>query len=446
MSGNNVQQERAACIVNWLHNVNKRTYAEYGEVDSKRVADSSSNRMPTPNSALPSQDRRRDASPTKKRKVLQNSPGRHDDDSRPSNNDSTATPSSQGVPLRVGRPELPPSSASSSKGSKRSPRRSSPVKRKQALIGLENPVRFNELYAPTEQLPTDVQPLYSRIRKVAQHRAHYLPVEDRERLSRAIGEELPEFSFQEAASPSPAVASQFDDLQEILFTGFECQKLSRSELAVNMLVHGPLLNLALKYHHYVDGEMIQSARISPSFMPPLADIGDSGDATVTGGKMVDLALVLTPAADGSRALGRPPKGNKNDTAADEKLLRAIQTHVLHREPLETQSINQTTYAPVMFRPIAISIETKAEGSAEEGKLQLGVWTSAWYRRMISIISKLEQSSVYDSGPSLYSARNVGAMSVADLSVFVFTVKGLDLLRATVKVLFSRLDSQYKSLS
>ncbi|GAB0133702.1 hypothetical protein EsDP_00002101 [Epichloe bromicola] len=88
--------------------------------------------------------------------------------------------------------------------------------------------------------------------------------------------------------------------------------------------------------------------------------------------MVDLALVLTPAEDGSRALGRRHKGNKRDTAVDKKLLRAIQTHVLRREPMETQSGNQTTYTPVMFRPIATSIETKAEGGAEEGKLQLGI--------------------------------------------------------------------------
>ncbi|KAM3426250.1 hypothetical protein NHJ13734_009562 [Beauveria thailandica] len=267
-------------------------------------------------------------------------------------------------------------------------------------IGPENPVRFNELYAPAEQLPADVRPLYSRIRRIGEHRASYLPVEDRERLSCAIGEELSEFCFKKAASP---VASQFDELQEILFTGFECQKLNRSELAVNMLVHGPLLNLALKCHHYVDGELIQTARISPLFMPPLADIGDSDHARVTGGNMVDLALVLTPAADGSRALGRSPKGNKHDTTADERLLRAIQSHVLHREPLETQSVNQTTYSPVMFRPIAISIKTKAEGSAKEGQLQLGIWTSAWHRRMISIMSKLEQSSGGKSSPSLWAA-------------------------------------------
>ncbi|KAK8913379.1 hypothetical protein VCV18_011385 [Metarhizium anisopliae] len=169
-----------------------------------------------------------------------------------------------------------------------------------------------------------------------------------------------------------AANADFNKLQEILFESYECQKLGRSELSLNMLVHAPLLKLALKSHHYVDEELIQSARICSPFMPPLADIGDM-DGKATEGKMVDLALVLTPAEDGSRALGQKPKGNKHDTAMDKRLLRAIQTHVLRREPMETQSVNQTTYTPVMFRPIATSIETKAEGGAEEaGYLDFGI--------------------------------------------------------------------------
>lgn len=192
-------------------------------------------------------------------------------------------------------------------------------------------------------------------------------------------------------------AASSDSLREILFDSHECQRLGRSELSLNMLVHAPLLKLALKSHHYVDEELIQSARICSAFMPPLADIRDR-DCKVTQGKMVDLALVWTPAEDGSRALGRRHKGNKRDAAVDKKLLRAIQTHVLRREPMETQSVNQTTYTPLMFRPIATSIETKAEGGAEEGKLQLGIWTSAWHRRMVSLMSMLKQRGDADSRP------------------------------------------------
>ncbi|KAJ6782947.1 hypothetical protein PWT90_08938 [Aphanocladium album] len=362
--------------------------------------------MPTPDStSSPSirrqRNQRRDTSPTKKRKVLQRNSDNRDDEDDVSDDDTAQTPRSQRLPLRTSQQSLPPSSTSSAGLSRRPSRRASPVKKKQALIGLEKPVQFNELYAPAQQLPADVRSLYGRIRNIAYYHSNYLPLQDREMISRAVGEEIPDFSFKKATEgtiPVPArTNSDFDELQEILFTSYECRKLDRSELAVNMLVHAPLLKLALKNHHYVDEELIQTARICPPFMPPLADIGDK-DGKVTEGKMVDLALVLTPAEDGSRALGRKPKGNMHDTAADKRLLRAIQTHVLHREPPEAQTINQTAYTPVMFRPIATSIETKGEGGAEEGKLQLGIWTSAWHRRMVSLISKLEQRGDGGSQP------------------------------------------------
>lgn len=152
-------------------------------------------------------------------------------------------------------------------------------------------------------------------------------------------------------------------------------------------------------------------------MPPLVDIGDKY-GKVTEGKMVDLALVLTPAQDGSRALGRNPKGDKHDTAADKRLLRAIQTHVLHREPPESQTVNQTAYTPVMFRPIATSIETKGEGGAEEGKLQLGIWTSAWHRRMVSLMSKLEQSGDGNSQSLWASAPRVAKSKLITLPLIL----------------------------
>jgi hypothetical protein len=250
-----------------------------------------------------------------------------------------------------------------------------PVKT-QALVGLAKPVLFKDLFAPMHQLPSDVQLLYQRIHSIAFYHANYLPAQDRAKISSIIGD-IPDYSFHNGG------AGDFDTLQEILFASQECQKLGRSEPSWNMLVHAPLLKTALKNHHYVDEELMHWARICRPFMPPLEEIGDRHGA-LTGGKIVDLAMVLTPAEEGSRASGRKPKGNKRDTARDKTLLRAIQSNVLRGEPMDTQGVNQTTYTPVMFRPIATAMATKAEGGAEEGKVQLGIWTWAWHRRMVAL--------------------------------------------------------------
>lgn len=46
------------------------------------------------------------------------------------------------------------------------------------------------------------------------------------------------------------------------------------------------------------------------------------------------------------------------------------------------SVNQTDYDPLARFPAAISVETKvAGGNLEEGRMQLGIWTAAWHKRM-----------------------------------------------------------------
>ena len=60
-------------------------------------------------------------------------------------------------------------------------------------------------------------------------------------------------------------------------------------------------------------------------------------------------------------------------------------------PIDMQSVNQTLYRPVRYAPIATSIETKTAGSAEEGRVQLGVWTAAWHKRFEAFLAARDDS-------------------------------------------------------
>ncbi|GAB0133703.1 hypothetical protein EsDP_00002102 [Epichloe bromicola] len=244
MTGIKFQPERVECIGNWLANVSatsKRAYADQHE--NKGTHADAFHRIPTPES--------QNLSPSKKRRVAQDENDDCDGENDASDDDNVQTPRSQRIPLRASQRSLPPLSTSSTRLSRRSSRRGSPVKKKQALIGLEKPVLLNELYAPKDQLPSDVQMLYQRIRNIAYYHSDYLPLEDRANISSAVGEEIPDCSFKKAieGNVTGAASSDFNTLQEILFDSHECQKLGRSKLSLNMLVHAPLLKLALKSHH-----------------------------------------------------------------------------------------------------------------------------------------------------------------------------------------------------
>jgi hypothetical protein len=56
-----------------------------------------------------------------------------------------------------------------------------------------------------------------------------------------------------------------------------------------------------------------------------------------------------------------------------------------------RSINQSEYAPLTLRPIAVSIETKTpDGSVQEGKAQLSIWAAAHFERLRSLAKAKRQ--------------------------------------------------------
>lgn len=63
-------------------------------------------------------------------------------------------------------------------------------------------------------------------------------------------------------------------------------------------------------------------------------------------------------------------------------LAVIKEHIYASDFPVDLSINQTTYNPLTLRPIGVSVETKASAAgAEQGRIQLALWTIAWYKRV-----------------------------------------------------------------
>lgn len=110
-----------------------------------------------------------------------------------------------------------------------------------------------------------------------------------------------------------------------------------------------------------------TAKIHPSALKP-----KNANGTMFQGKMVDYAMCL----EYGRA--EPIFGRIRNT--------------LQFEPTNCQYINHTSYEPVRFRPIAISIETKVTGNETEATAQLSVWVVAQFKRLQSIIQRSGVSS------------------------------------------------------
>ena len=113
----------------------------------------------------------------------------------------------------------------------------------------------------------------------------------------------------------------------------------------------------------------------PAFLPKLTPPTTtrstsklSTEAAMSQGKMVDLALLLWPKPISSSILA----------AAMDSLIPTL--------PLDECCLSQTDYGPLSTYPAPVAIETKmASGNMEEARIQLGIWTSAWFLRMHKLI-------------------------------------------------------------
>jgi len=273
-------------------------------------------------------------------------------------------------------------------------RSASPTKKTQGLVALKKPIYHVPLDdKKKEQLPEDVRVLYNRLYDITVEHEGVAPWEIREEINGQLARPWRESWFKRRETPSApsgadAVAEEEEyrdlarvelrALRKIKRTAWKCRERGRSEAAWNTMVHAPLLQLALNRPEYahVGWEVVTTAQIAKHFVPRMGDFAPTEFADK---KMVDLAMVLEPdVSDDSE--GEEEAKQQNLEQRFRHLAHAIQ-RVVRSQPYDRQSINQSMYTPLLEWPIGISIETKAVGANEAGRVQLAIWTAAWHERI-----------------------------------------------------------------
>ncbi|KAF7548362.1 hypothetical protein G7046_g8702 [Stylonectria norvegica] len=165
-----------------------------------------------------------------------------------------------------------------------------------------------------------------------------------------------------AASSERQKLGQTPSLQDttrLVKEAAECQVSRQNESGWNMMVHHPLLYLAIygpqRLEQLVGFAPCTTAKIILEYLPATSKA-----------KMVDFCVYLDP-------------------TADQVATSTIQTL---RRSLPFQVINHTEFQPFRKRPIAISVETKSRGRAQSdtAELQLGTWHSAQWRFLHRLVS------------------------------------------------------------
>jgi hypothetical protein len=132
----------------------------------------------------------------------------------------------------------------------------------------------------------------------------------------------------------------------------ECEDDAESEPAWNCDVHSPLLKLAFRRSGNTNCKNITVARMSAA-----AKIREDGKAIE---KLVDFGVTL----------------------GDSVILKQDVINRLQQLQATTIGINQSPYAPLLYCPLAISIETKASRSDDdEAHAQLSIWTASQFKML-----------------------------------------------------------------
>ncbi|RSL43345.1 hypothetical protein CEP53_011742 [Fusarium sp. AF-6] len=159
-----------------------------------------------------------------------------------------------------------------------------------------------------------------------------------------------------------AKVKELEFLREIESDANQCKLSDCSEAFWNMWVHMPVLKHALAGYPAIRVEPSISAKIAPCFVPTT-----KGKATVVESKMIDFNLLLWLNKGSPRSTPHDPLPPE----ADGRLMARIANKVWAQER-DVQFVNQSSYAPLQYAPIACNIETKTATSSNQGKLQLSV--------------------------------------------------------------------------
>lgn len=434
-------------------------------------------------------------SPTKRRRIESDDNGDDDEHTLPPDGDPTPRP---GRPMFEQRPVviLPPPDQRSipashshvqsrgprtkSTGSGFSPTRkkrsTSPVKKPQDMRALSKPIEMKALSDPTRQLPPDMSDLCSRIQDIVEFQNAFVPAEAREAVARALQESGARttswpgywfFSGPETATDSQArraaAEAELAELLRLKATADECLEENVSEAAWNVDVHSPMLQLATAGSG-VRRLVVTTARIAPEWLatgasapsvpgtesassvsssaassvgrPRLAAEGAGADAAFGAGKMVDFALVLS---------------ESKTTPLGSAIWDAVRA-----APPDERSVNQSTYMPLTLRPLGVSIETKASASVAEGRVQLGLWTAAWFARMQAWVSAKPAKGMPTAMPVVLVSESYWTLSfVCDRGTefeFVYEIPigdtrslvGLYKLLAVLRVLVQWMDTDLRT--
>ncbi|KAL8371770.1 hypothetical protein RB595_001527 [Gaeumannomyces hyphopodioides] len=434
--------------------------------------------MPTP----PSSSNRREMSPSKRQRADADDDNDNEIDQTPRANQPTSD--QQRTVVMLPPPNQPTFPAghihgqsrglrTRSTGSGLSPVRKrrvpSPVKRTGDLQALFKPIEMKQLLDPESQLPPDMFDLYTLINDIVVCQNEFIPAEAREAVtevlqkSKTVRKSCPDdwfFPNKTTAANSEdsraAAKAELAELLKIKGATMECSTENVSEAAWNLDVHAPMLELATQGSR-VKRLLVTTARIAPTWLPiyipasasvssassPAAPstgrsytVTEDGDGAVATGKLVDFALVLSESS--MTPLGSAISKQNAGALLDEK------------------SINQSTYTPLTFRPLGVSIETKArQGSVDEGHVQLGLWTAAWFARVQKMVSDKPTEGMPTAVPVILVHETFWRLSfVCDRgSTFDFvgnmvigdteTLLGLYKLLAALRVLIQWMDTKLR---
>ncbi|KAI0154655.1 hypothetical protein GGR57DRAFT_466248 [Xylariaceae sp. FL1272] len=404
-------------ITQWINDVSTcTTIPEHPKPAKRRRLDSGRNRRIPLNTPSPT-DSSTDMPRGRKRPGGNGLDDNDDDSYRGSGQGSGVIPSGTNPRLDLRPIALPQRPSSHQNRRKRS---TSPIKSRRDLEKLVKPVYIYELEEETAAnvLPDDIFPLYEEILNIGEHHVGVIPTVLRDRIP--AQDRIPAHSFGDEPRTDPAATAEsaLSTILQIKADAALSAELQRHEIAWNIIVHSPVLRLALgprperetdpepqilrqqRQHVSVRVEPIMSAPISPDSVPLL----DPDLTTSVGSRTAETAAWTasessTHVTEGSQQSvdsASITSGRSETKKVDYVLVLDIAKeiplyHTISRliQQISIRDgtkahVNQTDYAPIFRNPIAVSIETKSASSSRDPLLQLGIWTASWHKRMTDL--------------------------------------------------------------
>ncbi|KAI0467081.1 hypothetical protein F4859DRAFT_495689 [Xylaria cf. heliscus] len=294
------------------------------------------------------------------------------------------------------------------------------------LQDLEVPVLVKKLpYLPDAVyniLHPDIHALYDRLRD-ASSREKIFPHEIELDLQK-LGVKAPASAFHTCTSndaqakveATRTAHTSLTKVLDIVQASSSSSQYKRHESGWNHFVHTPVLHIAFttkmlaEWDIFEGGgkqpeararyEAIMDASIAGDCVPLISRPGQEAELSCP--VEIDNDFLIMPPSSASSAGAstaidtsvsiscfQTPSGSKKvdyaivlDVLEDSVLHTAIANILFQVDASRRKRhVNQTAYQPINKSPIAVLIETKAEGSPADALLQLGIWVAAWYKRM-----------------------------------------------------------------